>query len=251
MLIALGLAIVAILFGAPQSDLLLSNMDKYVKKIVVDKNVKKQILYELKDVRKLEKTYQKRTKKYVKELKSLAHNKNTSKEQFAAYFEELVNYELETNKQYIPHRVAVQNALSEDEWDKIIDAGSKEFKKGKKANDKRLDKLKTELNKIEKNITKHIDDKKNKALAENILSTFNADMYGLAVEIIRKNPYEQEVLLNKNASEEDLFSVINEDNKQWMEMFVAFSALHKDLSELVPSEKWKPVSKELKKFIRL
>lgn len=252
MLIAAGIvAFLAIFLGSPQNDLLLSKMDKYVKKIVIDKDKKALIISELKASDKLQKAYQKRTKKYVKGLCELTENQKTSQEEFIKYFQGIVDYEVETNKLYIPHRIIVQKALSQEEWDKIIDAGQKEFKKGKKANDKKIEKLKKELNKIASAISKQIDDEKDKEALSNTLKSFNTNMMALGVEIIRKNPYEQEILLNKDASEVDLFSVINEGNKQWMQSFDIFTALFIDLSKNVPEDKWKPVAKQLKKLIKL
>ncbi len=252
MLIAAGIAAFLVIFlGSPQNDLLLSKMPKYVKKIVVDKDTKQLIIKEVKETNKLQKAYQKRTKKYVKELNKLVENQSTSEEEFTKYFKGVVDYELETNKVFIPHRIAVQQALSQEEWDKIIEAGQKEFKKGKKANDKKLEKLKKKFDKTALAILKQVDDEKDKEAITNTLKSFNTNMMTLGTEIIRKNPYEQEILLNKDASEDDLFKVINEDNKQWMQSFDIFTALFIDLSNNVPEDNWKPVAKQLKKLIKL
>ncbi len=67
MLIGLGVLVFAILFGGPQNDLILTQIDKYVKKEVVDDNRKTIVITELKEVKKIQKTYNKKTKKHTKD----------------------------------------------------------------------------------------------------------------------------------------------------------------------------------------
>lgn len=251
MLIGLAIAIFAFLFGGPQNELLLSNMDKYAKKVIVDKDTKKLVISEVKAVNKIQKQYQKETKKQVKQLNKLVVNQNTSAQEYASFFSGVVEYNLELNNEFIPHRLTVQKSLSENEWESILEEGKKEFKKSKKVSQKRLDKFKKELAKSEEKILKSIDNTGDRDIAKIKIMEFNKGMTEAAISLLDKNPYNQQILLNKDASEANLMEVINHDIEEWSKMFEVIKTLHLELSQLVPEENWKIVSKEFKKIIKL
>lgn len=251
MLIGLAIVIFAFLFGGPQNELLLSNMDKYAKKVIVDKDTKKLVISEVKAVNKIQKQYQKETKKQVKQLNKLVVNQNTSAQEYASFFSGVVEYNLELNNEFIPHRLTVQKSLSENEWESILEEGKKEFKKSKKVSQKRLDKFKKELAKSEEKILKSIDNTGDRDIAKIKIMEFNKGMTEAAISLLDKNPYNQQILLNKDASEANLMEVINHDIEEWSKMFEVIKTLHLELSQLVPEENWKIVSKEFKKIIKL
>ncbi len=63
MLIGLGIALIAILFGGSQSNLLFTEIDSYVKKNVDDKERKELVLSEIKAVKETPKELPKENKK--------------------------------------------------------------------------------------------------------------------------------------------------------------------------------------------
>jgi hypothetical protein len=72
MLIGAGIALYLLLFmGGAQDDLMIMHGEKYVKKVVVDKDRKGLILAEYKVIKGIQKSYQKMNKKNGKLLKEL------------------------------------------------------------------------------------------------------------------------------------------------------------------------------------
>ena len=249
MLIGAALAILAILLGGPSNDLLILKLAKPVKQEVVDLDKKEEILNEIKAVKKLSKTYNKKTKVFTKELRQLAMDQSTEKAAFDAFYATLVEYEIEANKSFIPHRIAIQENMTQEEWDAVISSTTKAIKKSKKSNDKVLAKYKKTLDKFESNIQKSFENQDSREKAGLAAEEFSTSIYDLVVKILDYDQSEEKVLLNNKATYEDLEALVEESNAQWMDSFVGLSSLHAELAGLAAAHEWKSVAKELKKII--
>lgn len=247
MLIGLGIAIIAILFGGGHSEMLFTQIDKYVKKNVDDKERKELVISEIKDVKKLQKNYQKKTKKFTKEMGALISNHSTTKEEFDTYFATVVDFEKETDAVLIPKRVKVQNTLTQEEWDDILEAIEKKITKDDKSKDKSLKSVQKALEKVQAQILKHTEETYQNEVSAT-LNDFSKKFYSNCEEVVNYPEEDKKTLLNKNATEEDLFEVIRKNNKKWIELFDLYSDLHGDLTKIIPEEKWKSVAKQLNKL---
>jgi arsenate reductase-like glutaredoxin family protein len=249
MIIAAVLAALAIIFGAPQNDLLILKIKKPVKQIVIDQDRKAEILGEIKSIKKMKKAYGKKTKVFTKQLKQLAIDQKTDRETFDAFYDSVVAYEVLASDEFIQHRIRIQDNLTQEEWDEIISASSKAIKKDDKSSQKALSKLKKGLDKMRSKVLKHIDGQERMETAGRYMEAFSSSLYDRAVEILKYDPFEEEILLNKNASEDDLRSVVEGTNEHWMAIFETFSKLHAELGSLATEAEWKSLSRELKKII--
>ncbi len=249
MLIGAALALLAILLGGPSNDLLILKLAKPVKQEVVDLDKKEEILNEIKAVKKLSKTYNKKTKVFTKELRQLAMDQSTDKAAFDAFYATVVEYEIEANKSFIPHRIAIQENMSQEEWDAAISSISKAIKKSKKTNDKILAKYKKTLDKFDSKIRESFENQDNSEKAGLVAEEFSTSVYDLVVKILEYDQSEEEVLLSNKASYEDLEALVEESNEEWVSSFVGLSSLHTELAALATADEWKHVAKELKKII--
>jgi uncharacterized protein YbcV (DUF1398 family) len=101
MLIGAGIALYLLLFmGGAQDDLMIMHGEKYVKKVVVDKDRKGLILAEYKAIKGIQKSYQKMNKKNGKLLKELIKNYQTDETTFKSFFEKLAEDEEQVNDQF-------------------------------------------------------------------------------------------------------------------------------------------------------
>ena len=108
MLIGAGIALFALLFmGGAQEDLIIIHGEKYVKKVVMNKERKELILAEFKSIKKLQKSYQKMNKKNGKQLETLIKNYQTDEKSFKSFFEKLAEDERQVNEQFFSHRFVV------------------------------------------------------------------------------------------------------------------------------------------------
>jgi len=250
MLIGLGIALIAIFFGGSDKSLLLSDVDKYVKKEIQDKDRKAIIEQESKAVAKLDKAYAKRTKRHTKELVAMVSNHNTSLDEYEVFFAELMAYEIESSESYIVHRITVQETLTNDEWMVMLAEANKEIKKAEKSNAKLLVEFKKGLAKSKDRLLMAIPPDK---VEEAELATIKLHkvMYDFAEELLESNQLEDQLLTSQGATEADLLKVIDLDNTRWLGLLNGFAQLHNNLSEIVPEGNWKPIATELTKLIKI
>lgn len=247
MLIGIGLALIAILFGGAQSELLFTEIDAYVRKNVDDKARKELVISEIKDVKKLQKNYGKKTKKFTKEMSELVSDHATTKEEFDTYFAKVVDFENETDAILIPKRVKVQNTLTPEEWDEILAAAKKKIIKDDKSKDKSLESVQKSMEKVQANILKHTDES-NKDAVNVILHDFSTKFYSYCEAVVNYPEEDEKTLRNRSATEEELFQVVSKNNKKWVELFDFYTDLHGHLVKVIPEENWKPIAKELNKL---
>ena len=250
MLIGIGVALFAILFAGGNNDLLLSQVDKYVKSEIQDKGRKEIIENESKAVSKLDKAYAKKTKTFTKELINLITDQDSKKEEFTVLFEEVVSYELESSESYIDHRMIVQETLTENEWNRMLEKASKDIKKSIKEDSGQLSDFEKGLTKSKEKILSAVPEGK-KATAEDDLNIFKEEMLAFAEELLTNNQAEDEYLINQQASREDLKKVIELNNIKWLGLLNGFADLHSNLAKIVQESEWKTVASELRKLVKI
>lgn len=249
MLIAAGLALLAIFMGGPQNDLLILKMEKHIKEYVIDKETQKAIMTEIKAVKKQQKSYQKDTKKHTKELKVLVGDQSADQAAFDALFLAANEFENEMNEAFITHRIRIQELMTREEWDQVIMASGKTFKKEQKTSDKTLSKGEKALAKMEKQLVGSFKDAEKKMQAENLASEFSASLYGSTEEILNYNQFDEETLIDYNAVESELLAVLENYSQEWNSMLQALVKVHVELAQIATPDEWKSVSKALKKVI--
>lgn len=247
MLIGLGLIVLAILFGSPQNDLLLTQIGKYAKKEIVEKDRRDIVLTEIKAVKQIQKDYGKTTKKHKKAFEKLVNNHATTQAEYDAFIVEMADYERKVNSIFIPHRIVVQKALTQQELDEIVISAKKDVQKASKSTTKKLKAFKKILEKNKKNLIKHFDNSEVEELSLR-LDDFNKKAYQYGEDILTYDPTEEELLLNKEATAEDLLKVIDANVEQWKKLLNAFTHLNTELAKVVSEDDWKSVAKELNKL---
>jgi len=223
MLIGAALALLAVLLGGPSNDLLILKLSKPVKQEVVDPDKKAEILNEIKAVKKLSKTYNKKTKVFTKELRQLAMDQSTDAAAFDSFYATVVEYEIAANKSFILHRIAIQENMTQDEWDAAISSISKAIKKNKKTNDKVLAKYKKTLDKFDSKIRESFENQDNSEKAGLVAEEFSTSVYDLVVKILEYDPGEEKVLLSNEATQKELEALVEESNEEWVNSFVGLS----------------------------
>ena len=249
MLIGAGIALYLLLFmGGTQDDLIIMHGEKYVKKVVVDKDRKGLILAEYKAIGKLQKSYQKMNKKNGKQLKALIKNYHTDGEAFKSFFEKLAEDEEQVNDQFFAHRLVIQEKLTQEEWDKVMDDIKKSITKDEKTVGKSLRSFEKDLAKMKSKILDVLNEDFRKDKAEASIDRFITSVQKFGKEIVEYAPDEKELLLKKNTSKEELdelgIGVIN----QWLKLLSAVAILHSELHDIATEEERPQVSKWLNKI---
>ena len=249
MLIGAGIALFVLLFmGGAQDDLIIMHGQKYVKKVVEDKDRKGLILAEFKSIKKLQKSYQKMNKKNGKQLKALIKNYHTDEETFKAFFQKMAEDEEQINDQFFAHRLTIQDKITQEEWDEILDQIQKAVGKGEKTANKSILGFEKDLAKMKTKILDVLNEDFRKEKAEASIDVFIKSVQKLGREIAEKGPDEKEKLLNKSTSREELDQQGDELISQWLELLNAVATLHNELHDIATEEEWPKVSKWLNKI---
>jgi hypothetical protein len=249
MLIGAGIALYLLLFmGGAQDDLIIMHGEKYVKKVVVDKNRKGFILAEYKAIGKLQKSYQKMNKKNGKQLEALIKNFQTDEKSFKSFFEKLAEDERQVNEQFFSHRLVIQEELTQEEWDKIMGNIQKSLSKDEKATGKTLANFEKDLAKMKAKILAVLNEDFRKDKAEGYINEFIASVQKSGKEIVEYAPEEKDILLEKTTSKEELDKLGDEKIGAWLHLLDAVATLHLKLSEISTEEEWKTISKWMNKI---
>jgi hypothetical protein len=249
MLIGAGIALYLLLFmGGAQDDLMIMHGEKYVKKVVVDKDRKGLILAEYKVIKGIQKSYQKMNKKNGKLLKELIKNYQTDETTFKSFFEKLAEDEEQVNDQFFSHRLIIQEKLTQEEWDEIMDKIQKSVSKDEKTVGKSLRSFEKDLAKMKSKILDVLNEDFRKDKAEAAINEFIESVKKSGKEIVEYAPDEKELLLEKNTSKKELDQLGDEIINQWLELLNAVATLHNELHDIATEEEWPKVSKWMNKI---
>lgn len=249
MIIGLALAALMIIFGSQQNDLMILKMKNPVNKVVVDQDRKAAIHVEIKAVKKMHKSYAKESKHFRKRTENLLIEQSTEKEDFDKLFDDMVDYEVKINKEFIPHRMQIQDILTQEEWKDVLLLAKKDYEKQQKSNQKALRKLDSQLEKMTSKIVDHFEEAESREKAGNLLKEFSDDVNYFALQIVEYDQFEEDILLNKNATSEELSSVVDHSNQHWVGMLEALSTLHAGLASIAMDDEWKFLGKQMRKLI--
>jgi hypothetical protein len=234
--------------GGAQEDLIIIHGEKYVKKVVMDKDRKGLILAEFKSIKKLQKSYQKMNKKNGKQLETLIKNYQTDEKTFTAFFQKLAEDEKQVNEQFFTHRLVIQDKITQEEWDEIMGNIQKSVSKDDKTAGKTLSNFEKDLSKMKTKILAVLNEDFRKDKAEGYINEFIASVQRSGKQIVEKGPEEKEILLNKNTSREELDKLGDEKIGAWLDLLDAVATLHLKLGEISTEEEWKTISKWMNKI---
>ena len=108
-------------FGGPGEIFYVDNLEKGIKKYVVEKEIKKEILGDIKYTKKLFKEFEKERKKDFKQFMDLYTNKNISTELFDTFFENLQYSRTDFQEKIVDQRLLIFAKLKQEEWDQIVE----------------------------------------------------------------------------------------------------------------------------------
>lgn len=249
MIIGAGIALFLLLFaGGTQNDLLILHGEKYVKKVVVDQDRKALILAEYKNIKQLQKTYQKVTKKNTQFLGELIADYSTEKSTFDEYFAKLALEERNTNDEFNTFRTSIQGQLTQEEWDQIMEEIQKSIVKDENTAGKTLAAFEKDLEKMKSKILDILYEDFRRATAERALNEFITTVKRSGEEILKYSPEEKVLLQEKETSKAELDKLGDAIIGQWIEMLDAVAVLHGDLKEVATEEEWKSIAKWLNKI---
>ena len=238
----------AIIFGASSSTSLVPNLDKHVKKHVVDKSSKKQVLEFVKEDQKQRKSTYKVQKKNLKELGTLFASRDATREDFENVFVKINDERQKLQAADVTVKLETQNFIEAEEWDLIVIDVKKDFTKIRKKAKKNMTKLAHKFDKFEEELNEIIVDENSKKEAQAALINFenqfsdNLKAFGEYIDDANS------IIYKHKTTSEELSEVQDKANVLRKEIFQTYAETHSKLVENTTEEEWKPLAKKMKKF---
>jgi hypothetical protein len=246
-LVGIIISLFAILSG-PKEYPLVEDIDKFAKKVVVDKELYAHIKAESKSIAKLSKEYAKQTKVYSKEMLALVEDQTTTRSAFEALNKAMLSYESSINSDYFAHRSNILNEVTDEEWKGIVDHATKAIQKDRKARQKALDKYVAGLEKRMSRIVNSMSDNTKSRQAKTYLDAFEQVSSRLTEDLLMVYHNNANLLKNRTSTIEDIQGISAEFEKDWRELYNAYVDLHQNLASLCDKDEWKKVGKQLTKI---
>jgi hypothetical protein len=245
---ALIIAVIGYFGGGHETFFLTPDLKKNVKTYVEDKEKKHEIYAIMKESKKMQKTFEKTRKGYIKKYKALNVDRNSTKDQHQALIGEYLEKRKEISALSIEKEMSMKKLCTEEEWGNIMNAIMEKTDKGKvkksmeKTNQKFFDKL-------VKTFTTNISDEANrkKALASLNESKENVD---IVIPMVSELSYKNiEAIRSYNAKKADY----DEDAEQLRiirkEIYDNFLKLRFQLLEYTTEEEWNIIIKDYNKLV--
>jgi hypothetical protein len=238
----------ALIFGATSSSSLVPNLDKHVKKHVVEKSRKKQVLVFVKEDQKQRKSAYKVQKKNIKELGVLFASRNATMEDFEKVFVKILDERQILQAADVKVKLETQNYIEADEWDLIVIDTKKDFTKIKKKTKKNMTKLANNYDKFEEELNNIMVDENRKKEVHAALIRFeqlfsdNLKAFGEYIDD------DSSIIYKHKTTSEELIEVQDKANVLRKEIFQTYAETHFKMVENTTEEEWKPLAKKMKKF---
>ena len=234
------LLLLAIIGG--DSPFMVKNLDKYVKKHVVDDTKKDKVLDYLKEAKAVRKKTVKANKNLFKEFGKFEKSREATKEDFETIGSKMMEGQKISQSSNIKAIQNAQNYITVDEWKAIQEEIDINFNKSSKKRKKNLAKLEKQFIKWEEKINNTIADNEKRKLAisaiERLKTTYINNKEQVQKELLNHNS----IIYKYKASEPELKEVQEKYLKWAQEVFDVAIATHFELIELTTPEEWKKIN---------
>jgi hypothetical protein len=221
---------------------------KDVKKYVVDKRTQEEILGLMKAFTKEYKAGRKGEKKSETQLEKLFSVKGNTIEDFQPVFDEYVQSRKSRQESYTKSILRTKSIISDAEWENMLSSVDSKIKKQLKEQEKMISEVEKTNEKMESQLKSHIDDEERSSQVSKIMSEVNTSEVAILKKLNAFNYKDNELLMDRVASEEEYIKAFKEYNDLWQEYFDLYVNAYMSLSEEVTDEEWKVIRKFSKQF---
>ena len=243
------IALLTLLFGSVSETFMVDKLEKGVKQYVVDKERKKEITAELKEVTKYVKAFNKKRKGDLKKFQELNFGRNASRHDFSDFFDELMKERKDFQEKVLSDRVRLSKKIEPEEWELIMKKSDESLDKKAEKQQKKTDKGKISepFEKTKATIHKFVTDVERKDKIHESLDQF-IDSQNFVVETLADmNSKDSEIINKRKATKEELMnlaSALNELRSQSQNDLVDF---HMSVKEYSTQAEWDKIMKAFNK----
>lgn len=247
MIVAIVSLITALFLGGPAQIFYVDSLEKGIKKNVLEKERKKDILSEIKSTKVYYKDFEKERKQDYKTFLNLYAEKNTSSEELDSFFKQLQETRTAYLTKLIDQRLIIFGMIESEEWDNILNSSISVADKNIAKAEKKASKSKEGFQKTNSKIKSIITDKE---LLQDLLKGLE-NVVGsereLEIRLLATNSSQNEILANKYASKEELLEIVTEDSKQRGGLLESLTIFHEECRENCSEVEWTQIMKSFTK----
>ncbi|MCD4730196.1 MAG: hypothetical protein K8R74_06340, partial [Bacteroidales bacterium] len=227
------------------------------KEYVIEKDRKKEILANLKTSNKLMSNYNKEREAKYKTFKKLNFSHETSREDLVGFFDKLYKERMAYQKEMVDERLAVLTKIKADEWDSIMVFSKisldKQIEKAQKKLDKNKEKGKefVPFVKTRKAITDNVLDSDKQQILKSGLDKMISSIEELTIETGTINANESNLLINQNATKDELLKLGNKLNDMRRLIFDELIDFHLLVKENTNITEWDKIMKAFNKELSI
>jgi len=242
-------ALMGIIFGVGSQDYFyLHNFDKSINKYVDDKERKKELQSYIKDYQKAVKEYNKKHEEQIELFKEKNLDKNISIQWYEDFFGSVLELRKDRQANAIDFRLLVQRIITDDEWENIIADTKKEESKTLEKEKKKTDKKKGSndqqfLGKDDQYVS---DEERQEEIMQSFQKFADASLE-LRASYHEFNAVSNQLLVDKEASEEEMWEVVNSSNDMRVEMYTEFLGFLENLKKNTNMDEWAIIMKDFNK----
>jgi len=250
MIVGIVAFISMLFFGGGGEVFYVDKLEKGIKKYVVEKERKKEILGDLKNTKTLFKDFEKERDKDFKQFLNLYGDMGTTREGLDSFFSELQQNRKDFQNTIIDQRLLIFAKIESLEWNQILESSET-------AAEKRIEKLKKKEGKGKEGFVKtKAQIERSEISMDQKASLIEAleDIEGLAKDLesslLSINSSHNSILADKDSGKEQLKQIIEEDDTQRKPLLKSLIDFHSLARENCPDTEGEKIIKAFTKEIQ-
>lgn len=247
MLIGLATLIILLFSDGPGEIFLVPDVDKKIRKVVLDDDRRKEALNLFKTTKKKISTYSKSQTKKSKSLKKDTYRASLSQSDIEELLQEYYSDRIELQAYLVAQRLKVREVMNEGEWDNLIEISiqelqdkEKQFSKSQEKRNKEAIKL---LDKIQSSLQRNISNESKKQQALSVFAEFEKKIIKVFEET-NVLTFENNTSIQKyDVTKEELSGIyarLNEARSQFLKEYIA---MRSNMMKFLSEEEWLAISK--------
>jgi hypothetical protein len=251
MIIGIATLIMSLFGGGSLDAFYIDKIEQGIKKEVVDKDRKKELQGDLKAYTKTVKEFNKVRKNQFKDLKQKNLDRSTSESWYVEFFESRLQERIELQKTFIGQRMTLQQKITDDEWEAIMQKASDETTKLAEKEQKKEGKKKDEniFRAQEKAIIDNVGDQPRRITLLEAFTVYEILYNQIHDSYENIDVNESLFLADKHAKAEEMLILAELLNEQRVLLFKGFTVFLIAMQNNTTEEEWKPIMKAFNKIL--
>lgn len=229
MIIGIIALITTLFFGGPGEIFYVDNLEKGIKKSILDKERKKEILADFKITKGIIKNYEKQRKKDFKAFNEIYARKATTKNQLDSFFDSIQDTRSTYQNKIIDQRILIFDKIEDQEWSEIIESSVTSAEKRIQKFEKKALKNNDGFGKTKASIKSTISDS---VKADSILKgieNIEVTLKELEKALLSINASDNKILANKHSDKKALLDIVKNDSEKRLPFMNAVIDFHQNL----------------------